>query len=126
MRHVLRLLVGTLGLLFIAIMATLWFNMGALLAQVGITPNGLIGRATVRADIAGLFGSIGLFALMAALRESRAWALGALTMTSVAIVGRLVGIALDGSGPGVWSPIIVEAVLILLLLAARQFWRPGL
>jgi hypothetical protein len=99
--------------------------MEALVAQLGISPTGLVARATVRADIAGLFGSIGLFALMAALRESRAWALGALAMTSVAIVGRLVGVVLDGSGPGVWFPIIVEAVMILLLLAARQFWRPG-
>ncbi len=125
MRLVLRLLIGLIGFLSTLMMASLWFKMDALFGQLGLTPSGLVGRATIRADLAGLFGSIGLFSLMAAVRESRTWALGALVATSTAIVGRLVGVVLDGSGPGVWSPVIVEAVIILLLLAARQIWRPN-
>jgi hypothetical protein len=47
-------------------------------------------------------------------------------LISTAILGRLIGVLMDGSGPGVWGPIGVEAVMIGVLLWARQVWRPTL
>jgi hypothetical protein len=126
MKRISRILVGLLGAVALRMMLNIWFHMGSVTGALGIIPGGLVGRATVRADIGGLFGGIAVFCLMAAWKQSRLWALGALVLVSTAILGRLIGVALDGSGPGVWGPIGVEAVMIFILLWARKVWRPSL
>jgi hypothetical protein len=126
MKMLVRILVGAMGLLSLFLLLNLWFHMEAVTGGLGITVEGLVGRATVRADIGGLFGGIGVFSLMAAWKQSRMWALGALVVISTAILGRLIGVLVDGSGPGVWGPIGVEVVMIGVLLWARQVWRPTL
>jgi hypothetical protein len=126
MKMAVRILVALMGLVSILMMLNLWLHMGSVTGQLGIAPEGIVGRATVRADIGGLFGGIGVFCLMAAWKQSRMWALGALVLVSVAVLGRFVAVLMDGSGPGVWGPIGVEAVTIAILLWARQAWRPSL
>jgi hypothetical protein len=126
MKIVLRILVGFSGVVALLMMLNLWFHMGAVTGALGITTEGLVGRATVRADIGGLFGGIAVFCIMAAWKQSRMWASGALVLVSTAILGRLIGVALDGTGPGVWGPIGVEAVMIAILLWARKVWRSSL
>jgi hypothetical protein len=126
MKMVVRILVGLSGLVSLLMMLNLWFHMGSVTGTMGLVTEGIVGRASVRADVAGMFGGIGFFSLMAAWKQSRTWAFGALIMVSLAIAGRFVGVALDGSGPGVWGPIGVEAFMIALLVWARQLWRPSL
>ena len=123
MKHISRLLVGLIGTVSVLMALALWFNMEAMLPQMGIAPIGALGRATVRADIAGLFMGIGLMMVMAAWKMSRSWAFGALVLVGSAIAGRLVGVLADGGSPEIWPPIIVEAVAILILLWARSIWR---
>ena len=64
MKTILRALVGLSGLLSILMVLGLWFGMERILPAIGLMTNdlanGLVGRATVRADIAGLFGGMGL------------------------------------------------------------------
>ena len=126
MKMLVRILVGLSGLVALLMMLNLWFHMGSVIGAMGITTEGLVGRASVRADVGGLFGGIGVFALMAVWKQSRTWALGALVLVSLAIAGRFVGVVMDGSGPGVWGPIGVEAFTIAILVWARQAWRPSL
>ena len=123
MKHISRLLVGLIGTVSVLMALALWFNMEAMLPQMGISATGTLGRATVRADIAGLFMGIGLMMTMAAWKMSRSWAFGALVLVGSAIAGRLVGVLVDGGSPEIWPPIIVEAVAILILLWARSIWR---
>ena len=126
MKMLVRILVGLSGLVAVLMMLNLWFHMASVTGTMGLTTEGLVGRASVRADVGGLFGGIGVFALMAAWKQSRTWALGALVLVSLAIAGRFVGVVMDGSGPGVWGPIGVEAFTIAILVWARQAWRPSL
>jgi hypothetical protein len=123
MKTVLRALVGLSGLLSILMVLGLWFGMERILPTIGLMTNdlagGLVGRATVRADIAGLFGGMGLAMLIAAYRESRAWAGAALLFVSVALAGRLTGLALDGAPAEVIPPIVIEAFTVALLASYR-------
>lgn len=123
MKLIARGLVGLVGALSILTALGLWFNMEASLARMGIEPIGLVGRATVRADIAGLFVGIGVMMLMAAWKSSRSWAFGALVLTSGALAGRILSLLIDGSSAESWPPIVVEAVAVSLLLWARSAWK---
>lgn len=122
MKLVQRILVGLIGVLTVLVALRLWFAMDGALSQFGIAPLNLVGRQTVRADMAGLFMSIGVFSLMAAWKQSRTWALGALVVTGAAIAGRLVGVLIDGAGAGVWPPVVIEAVIIAILVWVRRSW----
>lgn len=126
MKMLVRILVGLSGLVAVLMMLNLWFHMGSVIGAMGLATEGLVGRASVRADVGGLFGGIAVFSLMAAWKQNRTWALGALVLVSLAIAGRFVGVVMDGSGPGVWGPIGVEAFMIAILVWARQAWRPSL
>jgi hypothetical protein len=120
-----RILVGLIGALSVLTAMRLWFAMDSALTQFGVSPLNQVGRQTVRADMGGLFLGIGLFCVMAAWKQSRTWALGALVVTGAAIAGRLAGVLIDGAGAGVWPPIEVEAVVIAVLLWVRSSWKPA-
>lgn len=118
-----RILVGLIGAIAILVAMRLWFAMDATLTQFGVSPLNLVGRQSVRADMGGLFLGIGLFCSMAAWKQSRTWALGALVVTGAAIAGRIAGVLIDGTGAGVWPPIVIEAVIIAVLLWVRSSWK---
>ena len=113
--------IGALGSLVLAL--GLWLGVEQVIPALGIATTdlggGLVGRATVRADIAGLFGGMGICLLIAVIRSSIHWVNAALVFVGVAISGRFVGLIIDGGGNAVIQPILVEAVIIALLLWLR-------
>ncbi len=126
MKWVPRILVGIAALLSMMVALRCWFDMAPVITQFAIIPEGLVGRATVRADIGGMFMGMAVMGIMAAWKESRSWAIGMLVFAICAISGRLIGVIVDGAGPGVWPPIGVELVVIAILLYARVRWsRPS-
>ena len=65
-QRILRYLSGTIGLLFVLIGVSLLLAPGRQSALFAIMPSGPAGLSTVRADLAGLFLSMGAFALVGA------------------------------------------------------------
>ncbi len=124
MKNIARLLVGLFGLLSVATALGLWFAMEGLLTNLGIAPTdlagGLVGRATVRADIAGLFAGMGVAMLLAARHQSRSWTNVVLLFVTMAITGRIISVFLDGGPAIVWPPIAIEAAIIALVLWYRR------
>lgn len=118
-----RILIGLQGLGSLIVALTVWFATDQMAASLRVSPVGAVGNATIRADIGGLFMVLAIMMLMAAWKKSRMWALGALVAGGSALVGRLIGVALDGAGPGIWGPIGVEAFGVATLLWARHLWR---
>jgi hypothetical protein len=118
-----RILVGIAALGSLILALGLWLGMEQVIPALGISTTdlagGLVGRATVRADIAGLFGGMGICMLIAVIRGSVQWVNAVLVFVGVAITGRFVGLMMDGGGNAVIQPIIVEAVTIGLLLWLR-------
>ncbi len=119
-----RALVVLMGVVSLATALGLWFRIDDIMPKIGLAAsdlaNGLAGRATVRADIAGLFGGMGIALLLAGLRQSRHWANVALLFVSVALSGRLIGVLLDGTAPAIWPPIFIEAAIIAVLFGYRR------
>lgn len=118
-----RILVGIAALGSIILALGLWLGQEQVIPALGISTTdlagGLVGRATVRADIAGLFGGMGICMLIAVLRGGVQWVNATLVFVGVAITGRFVGLLMDGGGAAVLQPILVEAVTIGLLLWLR-------
>lgn len=123
MDQIKRLLVGLFGALSLATAIGIWARTHNMLAQLGLQPNdlgdGLVGYATARADIAGLFAGMGVAMLLAAGRQSRAWTNAVLLFVVCAISGRFVSLVLDGAANILWPPIVIEAVVITILLWFR-------
>jgi hypothetical protein len=122
MKLVARILVGLLALGSLLLAASCWFNTGQAATQFGLTSNGLVGNATIRADIGGIFTSLAIFMGMAAWKQSRMWLLGALVAGGAAFASRVFGLLVDGNGPGVVQPMVVEIISLAILLWARSVW----
>lgn len=123
MAVVMRLLVGLIGLLSVVSAAQHWFNTGAVMAERGIAAASAMGRANIRADIGGIFLAIGVFAIIAAIRQSRDCMAGALILVASALTGRLISLAIDGMAAGFTEPIIIETAVIAIFAAAWRVWR---
>jgi hypothetical protein len=122
MANFLRLLVALIGSLSLLAMAQHWFAPDAVLAERGLGVIGAMGRASARADIGGIFAGIGIFALLAAWRQSRTWLLAAIILSGSALAGRLLSFVVDGNAPGVVAPILIEAGVISVFLIAYRAW----
>lgn len=129
MKRLARPIVALMGLASIGMALALWVGMDGVLPRLGIAPSdlasGLVGRATVRADIAGLFGGMGLAMLIAAQRLSRTWTNAVLIFASLAITGRIISLIMDGAPVLVWPPILIEAISIMILLWFRSSLPAG-
>jgi multisubunit Na+/H+ antiporter MnhB subunit len=124
MRNVMRAMVALVGLFNLAL------GIGFLVdpAQAGLrfflTSMGTQGLATMRADFTAFFVTGAAFALIAAWRAWRTPLLVPLSLLSIAITGRSISLVADGA-PGIaFTPMIVEAIMIVLLaLGWRAFDR---
>ncbi|HMT44109.1 MAG TPA: DUF4345 family protein [Chakrabartia sp.] len=118
-----RILVALAALFFLFMGVQFWFALDTAAQSFGLSPVGLIGRASIRADVGGLFIGGGLIMLHAAWKQCRMCAGAAATIVGVALLGRFITVALDGMPPGGVPPMVVEAVIIAILLWARSSWK---
>lgn len=118
-----RILVALAGVLSVFSVAPHWFRLDSLDETRGIAAIGLMGRANVRADVGGIFLGIGILALIAAWTQQRTWLSATLILVGSTLTGRIVSLALDGTGPGVLPPIAVELTVIAILAGALASWK---
>lgn len=124
MAGVMRVVIGLIGLFNIAIGLGFLLNPAQLAGQFFLSPIGTQGLATLRADFPGFFITGGVFALIGAARKDAGALLVPLLLLAIAIIGRGISLAMDGTAPTAYPPMIVEAVMIAaLLLARRSFAR---
>lgn len=124
MAGVMRVVIGLIGLFNIAIGLGFLLNPAQLAGQFFLSPLGSQGLATLRADFPGFFITGGTFALIGALKKDGNALLVPLLLLAIAIIGRSVSLAMDGTAPTAYPPMIAEAVMIVaLLLARRSFAR---
>lgn len=118
-----RSLVAIIGLLSLLSVYQHWFDVAALADARGIVTVGAIGAANIRADIGGLFLAIGVFAIVAAWKRSLFWLAATWLLPALALAGRFVSLAIDGSSPRVIEPMVVEAVVLTLLGGVYLYWK---
>ena len=114
-QRILRYLSGTIGLLFVLIGVSLLLAPGRQSALFAIMPSGPAGLSTVRADLAGLFLSMGAFALVGAVIASDAVLMVPAAFLGIIAAGRLVNLIADGLSPDAMRSLTVEVVAIGVL-----------
>lgn len=119
-RGVLRALVGLIGVLALLVAARLWIGPEAPAAALGLKADGLLGLATLRADVGGFFAAGGLFALAGAIRGEGRLLTPPAVLLSLALTGRILTVAVDGYAAPMLPPMIIEFVLVAILLIARR------
>ena len=127
MAGLLRVLVGVIGVFNIVIGLGFLLNPAGAAAGFFLTPEGSQGLATLRADFPGFFITGGVCALIGAVQRDARALLVPMLLLAVALVGRCVSLALDGTPSTAFPPMLVEAVMISVLALARRNltnWRP--
>ncbi|MBC7519653.1 MAG: hypothetical protein H7268_00955 [Sandarakinorhabdus sp.] len=125
MRSIMRVVIGLVGLLNVAL------GLGFLLAPAKMAqgffllPVGSQGLATLRADFTGFFLGAATFALFGAWRADPRPLLVPLVMLGLALAGRSFSLIVDGVGPDAIAPMVIELVMLVLLVAARRSFAAG-
>ncbi len=119
MQHVIRIIVGLAGLLSILLGARFFQDPAAAATLLGVTPAGELGTATLRGDFGGFFGVCGIFALVAAIRNSAALVTAPLLAIVIALAGRIISYGLEGGGSSVLQPMLVELMLLIVFWLGR-------
>ncbi len=117
-----RILVGLMAAFFFAMGLLFWFQLDNQAAGFAIAAVNDLGRASIRADFGSFFLSVGLFCGYASWKRCGAAALAAAVLFGLALLGRLLTIALEGTAPGAVPPMVVEAISVAILLWARRGW----
>jgi len=120
MRIILTALIFVGGLFFLA--TGLGFladpvNSGETFGLRAVDADGL---ATMRADMTAFFVIAAVCMLFGAWRRNGDVLLVPAGLFGIALLGRFVSIAVDGTEPGFWMPMTIEALTVIVLLVASR------
>lgn len=120
MTMVLRALVGVAGLLGVLVASQMCMAPEEAAAQLGVAATGPLDLDSIRADMGGLFGAGGVFALAASFKSSGGLLLAPVVLVGLALAGRLVAMAVNGFVSEMGPPLVIEVVLCPVFAAG---WR---
>jgi hypothetical protein len=126
MERIFRGLAGVVGALAIVFAVRFWFAPVTAGGTLGLAAPGLLGLASLRADLGGFFATAGVFAVVGAVRNNRRLLTAPVLLIGLALLGRVVSILHDGLVSADILPMAVEAVLVALLGLSRLFLADGL
>ncbi|WP_338447245.1 DUF4345 family protein [Pelagerythrobacter marensis] len=89
-------------------------------ATFGLGASGPDGLATMRADMTAFFLVAGACMLFGAWRRNGDVLLVPAALFGIALLGRVVSVAADGTEPGFWLPMAAEAITVIVLLVASR------
>lgn len=120
MRFVLTVLIFLFGLFDLMMGLNFLLNPAATATGFGLSANGTQGLSTLRADFTAFFGVVAACMMIGAWRRNADLLLVPAAVMGVAVSVRGISLALDGTYPGWQVPMLVEALHVVLLVAA---WR---
>jgi len=124
LKSILRILIGLVVIFNLLLGAGFLFSPARMAALFFLSPDGVQGLATLRADFSSFFIAAALFAFYGAWKAHAAPLLAPLAMFAIAFIGRCIGLISDGVTPTAFTPMVVEAVMMAILLAGwRSFSR---
>ena len=124
MESVLQGLVGLSCLFLAGLGARSMFSPNSMIEILAVEPEGPAGLNTIRGFLGGLFiGSSVVLATGLATGNTTFFLAVAMVM-GVVVVGRLVGIAIDGFDKKVLFPLVLELIMVMVFLAAHTQLRP--
>ena len=123
MRNAMRALIALVGLFNLAIGLGFLIDPARAGAAFFLSPNGIQGLATMRADFTAFFVTGGVFALLGAVRGRPEPLAVPLILLTIALSARFVSLKVDGVSPTAFQPMAAEAVMIAILFAGRRTLR---
>ena len=120
MRLILTALIFAIGIMFLVLGANFLVMPRDAGASFFLSPDGPAGLAVLRADFPALFFVGGGAMLWGAWKRNGDLLLVPAAIFGIALFGRLVSIFADGTAPGFWFPMLVEAAAVLLSLIASR------
>lgn len=89
-------------------------------ADFGIAPQGIMGLASIRADMTAFFMVAGGCLIWGAWARKGDPFLVTAALMAIALVGRTVTLIVDGPHDGWWTPMVVEAITVILALVGSR------
>jgi hypothetical protein len=118
MTNVLRIVLGLIGLLFLAMGIGAWIDTQPLQESMGLTPTSPLGIGTLRGDLAAFFLVGGGLSLAASIRRDGNLVTVPLMLIALTLIGRLYT-QMTTYDPLLVQPIVAEAVITLVFAAAK-------
>ncbi|MFM2300664.1 MAG: hypothetical protein RLZZ84_400 [Pseudomonadota bacterium] len=120
MRLILTALIFLFGLFDLFMGLNFLLNPQATAAGFGLSPIGIQGLSSLRADFTAFFGVVAACMMVGAWRRNGDLLLVPAVMMGTAVTVRFIALAIDGTYPGFAVPMVVELSHVILLVAA---WR---
>jgi|GEM_PF-1331737 len=96
MKTAARVFIGIVALMMIGSGLVYMFNPDAVLSTTQVRPDGLFGRANIRANMGGPMVTFGAFLALGAYRARKDALLPFIVFASLAILARITGLGIDG------------------------------
>ncbi len=120
MRLILTALIFVEGLFFVLLGFNFLIMPMSAAMGFGLSPDGPAGLAVLRADFPALFFVGGFGMIWGAWKRNGDLLLVPAAIFGIALLGRFVSIVADGTAPGFWFPMLVEASAVVLSLIASR------
>jgi hypothetical protein len=120
MRLILTALIFVQGLFFLVMGLNFFAMPTSAGASFALTPDGPAGLAVLRADFPALFFVGGGAMIWGAWKRNGDLLLVPAAIFGIALLGRFVSIFADGTVPGFWFPMTVEAIAVVLSLVGSR------
>lgn len=117
---VLRALLFVGGLFFVLMGIGFLLDPVGAGADFGISPQGTLGMASIRADMTAFFIVAGGCLVWGAYARKGDPLLVSAALMGIALVGRCVTLAIDGPHDLFWQPMVVEAVTAIVALICSR------
>lgn len=119
-----KILVRVLSVIIVLTCAFIWvktlISPAEIAGQLGLQGEGILGLASLRADVGGLFFITMILTSLGLINKGNHWfGAGAMVMVGAAI-GRITGAIVDGYSEATLIPLGVEIVIVLILFAAYK------
>lgn len=121
MKTLAKVLPGIIALFFLVAGLLFTFNPAATLERLQLTPESIAGLAAIRSFIGGTFLGMALLLVHGIVKNEGKPVRMVAILLGAAVLGRLVGLLVDGVDSTVIGPFVIEIVLVgLLLFSAKQ------
>lgn len=120
MRLILTALLFVGGLFFLAIGIGFLFDPATAAADFGVSPEGIMGHASLRADFTAFFVVAGGCMIWGGWKRKGDPLLVSAALFATAFIGRALNLTIMGTYDGFWMPMLVEAAAVVLCLIGSR------
>jgi hypothetical protein len=120
LRKLVRVSIALIGLFLVVLAVFFLMEPVVAAATLGIGFIEPYGLAALRGDFTGFFGAAGILCVYAAYRRDPKYLIAPLLLMVLAVADRLITFVTNGHDHTMWTPIVIELVIIKFLILGRK------